>query len=55
MKRFFALLTVLLLSGGFLLSAFAAYRGVGLVTSGSETTRSVYVPIFSGGGPNSGK
>lgn len=47
------LLAVLLL--GFIGSTMAAYRGVGLVSSGNPTSRSVFVPIFIGGGPGSGK
>lgn len=49
-------ITILLL--GFAGSAYAAYNGVGLITSGTDTTstssRGVFF-VFPGGGPGSGK
>ena len=54
MRSVIYFIVLLLLLGGFIASSYAAYTGVGLVTSGNPNSRGV-VFIFPGGGPGSGK
>jgi len=52
---FFAIIILIL---GFAFSATAAYKGAGLVASGTGNTSSrsaVWFPVFVGGGPGGGK
>lgn len=56
MNRIFVIVVVAVLILGLVGSSYAAYNGVGLVTSGSDTpnSRGVFF-IFPGGGPGFGK
>ena len=56
MNRIFVVVVISILLLGFAGSSFAAYSGVGLVTSGNDTpnSRGVFF-IFPGGGPGFGK
>ena len=56
MNRLLVLLVIAILVLGFIGSTYAAYNGVGLITSGTGTTssRGVFF-VFPGGGPGFGK
>lgn len=55
MRSVIMILLVGVLLVGFGASTYAAYNGFGLTSSGNPTSRSVFMPIFIGGGPGSGK
>jgi len=55
MNRLWITIAITLLLGGFAASTFASFNGVGLLTSGDSTSRSVFFPVFVGGGPGGGK
>lgn len=56
MNRMLIVVVIAVLALGFIGSSYAAYSGVGLVTSGTNTpnSRGVFF-IFPGGGPGFGK
>jgi hypothetical protein len=55
MSKILVLIVIVLLLASFAFTSYAAYNGAGLVASGSSTSRSVWFPVFIGGGPGSGK
>lgn len=56
MNKILVVLVLAILIAGFAASTYAAYNGVGLVTSGTGSTSSRgMIFIFPGGGPGSGK
>ena len=54
MQRLTIIFVIAILILGFVGSTYAAYNGVGLVTSGNPSSRGVFF-VFPGGGPGSGK
>lgn len=59
MNKIAIVITLVILVLGFAFSTAAAYKGVGLVASGTggdtSSRSSVWFPIFVGGGPGGGK
>lgn len=64
MNRVALAVAVIILTGMFAFSTYAGYAGLGAVTSTTNSThttnsssgmRSIFFPVFIGGGPGSGK